>query len=204
MVNGYMAYYHARELANSKDPWDQAGHLFGYTMSIFAIFSAGMLPASPPPTAAADGIRYLYGGFSVVLPSTGHMTLDFVRNLTMLSIMAAADSPFEEMGDLPFAASESDSDSDDAPERVTEVEEVVDSGGNKVKRKYVKNQSDLLEEATDKMGDMDDWVDRKPDVWRKKDGSMEIEISPGHKNPPEPAHVKVSEFDPNKGKKGGM
>lgn len=88
--------------------------------------------------------------------------------------------------------------------RITRVEEIVDQGGNTVKRKFVSSQDDLLNEGMERMGDLNDWTERKPDFWRKKDGSMEIEISPGHQSTGEPPHIKVLKFDPNKGKKGGM
>lgn len=54
------------------------------------------------------------------------------------------------------------------------------------------------------MGNVENWVKRKPNFWRKKDGTTEIEISPGHTTTGEPAHVKVFQYDPNKGEKGGM
>lgn len=68
----------------------------------------------------------------------------------------------------------------------------------------MKTQGDLLEEAFDRIDNLDDWVERKPDFWRKKDGSMELELSPGHTTTGEGPYVKVLRYDPNKGKKGGM
>ena len=89
--------------------------------------------------------------------------------------------------------------------RITRTEEVLDQGGNIVIRKYVKNQEDLLEEAFDRMGrNANDWIERKPGFFRSPDGKMEIEISTGHPHMGEGPHVKIMEFDPKKGKKGGM
>lgn len=69
----------------------------------------------------------------------------------------------------------------------------------------MRNQSDLLDEAVDRMGsNADQWVERKPGFFRSPDGKIEIEISTGHPHMGEGPHVKVMEFDPTKGKKGGM
>ena len=48
------------------------------------------------------------------------------------------------------------------------------------------------------------WTERKPGVWRSADGMVEIEVSEGYPHMGEGPHVKVSEFDPEKGTKGGM
>ena len=69
----------------------------------------------------------------------------------------------------------------------------------------VNSQDDLLEEATEFMGEnADDWVQRKPDFYRSPDGKFEIEISSGHPHMGEGPHVKIMVFDPTKGKKGGF
>ncbi len=89
--------------------------------------------------------------------------------------------------------------------RITRVQEVVDQGGNTVRRKFVNSQDDLLEEATDRMGpNAADWIERKPGFHRSPDGKVEIEISSGHPHMGEGPHVKIMEFDPTKGKKGGF
>ncbi len=87
--------------------------------------------------------------------------------------------------------------------RITRIEEVVDQGGNTVKRKFVSSQDDLLETATEFMGskNVDDWIERKPDFFRSPDGKLEIEISSGHPHMGEGPHVKIVEFDPTKGKR---
>ncbi len=94
----------------------------------------------------------------------------------------------------------------DAPKgRITRVEEVVDQGGNTVTRKFVNSQDDLLDEAFDRMGsNVDDWVERKPDFFASPDGKIEIEISGGHPHMGEGPHIKIMEFDPTKGTKGGF
>ena len=70
---------------------------------------------------------------------------------------------------------------------------IINSAGQKVTRKYVKNQDELLEKAEKAAGgNLDDFKEIKPGWYQNKEGTVKIEWNPeGHANTNEGPHVTV-------------
>lgn len=75
--------------------------------------------------------------------------------------------------------------------------DVTNSAGDEIKRKLVKDQDELLEEANKAAGgSLDDYVEYKPGWWVSPDGKRRIEWNPdGHANTDEGPHVTVRDFN---------
>ena len=75
--------------------------------------------------------------------------------------------------------------------------DVTNSAGDKVTRRYVKDQEELLAEAEKAAGgNLDDYINYKPDWYKSPDGKRRIEWNTsGHFNTNEGPHVTVRDFD---------
>ena len=78
---------------------------------------------------------------------------------------------------------------------------ITNSAGREVKRKYVKNQDELLKKAEEAAGgNLDDFEEIKPGWYKNQEGTIKIEWNPeGHANTNEGPHVTVR----HKNNKGG-
>ena len=78
---------------------------------------------------------------------------------------------------------------------------ITNSAGREVKRKYVKNQDELLKKAEEAAGgNLDDFEEIKPEWYKNQEGTIKIEWNPeGHANTNEGPHVTVR----HKNNKGG-